>query len=349
MGAHDLNSRNSFDLLRLMAAAAVIAFHSAPLAGRTPWFMGQVNLGALGVSAFFVISGYLVTDSRLRSTSLRAFLAKRVLRIEPGLIASLMVTAFIIGAFATSLPLGEYLRRKEVYLYVAKNALLYPTAYGLPGVFEYNPMPVVVNGSLWTLRVEFTLYLGLGLLGALSLLRPTAMAALAVLFACANFVFLAAPSVVPSVLVHTGQIGSQCAFLFCAGALLRLIDRPLPAWTLASALLLFTPAWMLGLPILVVWLGNRPSVRLPADLSYGLYIYAFPVQQWLASHGLLSFSTSLAATLPFAAASWFLVEAPALRLKPAAARAPRAYWAIWAKVCSSSGLSWPLAARPRSR
>jgi peptidoglycan/LPS O-acetylase OafA/YrhL len=344
-----LNSRNSFDLLRLLAAAAVIAFHAAPLAGRTPWFMGQLNLGALGVSVFFVISGFLVTDSRLRTASLRAFLAKRVLRIEPGLIASLMVTALVIGAFATYLPLGEYLRRKEVYLYIAKNALLYPTAYGLPGVFEYNPLPIVVNGSLWTLRVEFTLYLGLGLLGAVRLLRPTAMAALAAVFACASFVLQAPPAIVPSVLVHPGQIGSQCAFLFCAGALLRLIDRPLPVWTLASAVLLFTPVWVLGLPILVVWLGNRPSIRLPADLSYGLYIYAFPVEQLLASHGLLSFWTALAATLPFAAASWFLVEAPALRLKPGATRPPGPYWAMWAKVCSSSGLSWPLAARPRSR
>lgn len=341
-----MTARNSFDLLRLLAATTVIAFHASALAGHTPWSMDQINLGALGVGAFFVISGYLVTDSRLRSASLGAFLAKRVLRIEPGLIASLIVTALVLGAFATSLPLGEYLRRREVYLYVAKNALLYPADYGLPRVFEHNPLPMVVNGSLWTLRVEFTLYLGLGLLGAVGLLRTAVMGALALGFAGAALILQAAPGVVPSALAHPGLIGSQYAFLFCAGALLRLIDRSLPAWTLASAFLLFTPAWMLGLPILVIWLGNRPSIRLPADLSYGLYIYAFPIQQWLASHGQLSVWTSLAATLPFAAASWLLVEGPALRLKRAGL-AP--YWATWAKVCNSSGLSWPLAARPRSR
>jgi peptidoglycan/LPS O-acetylase OafA/YrhL len=272
-----------------------------------------------------------------------------MLRIEPALIAALIVTAFVFGAFVTHLPLGEYLRRKEVYLYVAKNALLYPTAYGLPGVFEHNPVPIVVNGSLWTLRVEFTLYLGLGLLGSVRLLRPTIVTALTVFFACTTFVLQTAPGLAATVLIHNGPIGSRCAFLFCAGALIRLVDRPLPGWTLASAFLLFTPAWMLGLPILVVWLGNRPSVRLPADLSYGLYIYAFPVQQVLASHGLLSFWTSLAGTLPFAALSWFLVEAPAQRLKPAGTRVQGSYWAMWAKVCSNSGLSWPLAARPRSR
>jgi peptidoglycan/LPS O-acetylase OafA/YrhL len=316
-----MNGRNSFDLLRLLAALAVIAFHAAPLAGRTPWSMGELSLGALGVGVFFVISGYLVTDSRLRSSSLAAFLAKRLLRIGPGLIVSLIVTAFLIGAVATYLPLGDYLRSKDVYLYVAKNALLYPKAYDLPGVFEHNRLPIIVNGSLWTLRVEFTLYLALGLLGAARLLRPRIAAAIGLVFGAAPFVLkAAAPQLIPGDLLHAATIGSQYAFLFFAGAVIRLIDRPLPAWSLGSALLLLTPAWVFGLPILVIWLGRRRSVGLPGDLSYGLYVYAFPVQQMLAAQGHLSFWTSVAAALPFAAASWFLVERPVLRLKPAAAR-----------------------------
>jgi peptidoglycan/LPS O-acetylase OafA/YrhL len=344
-----MTTRNSFDWLRLFAALAVIAFHADVLADRTPWSMGEINLGYLGVGAFFVISGYLVTDSRLRTGSLGAFLAKRLLRIEPALIASLIVTTLILGVLASSRTLGEYLRNADVYRYVAKNALLYPAAYSLPGVFEHNPAPGIVNGSLWTLRVEFTLYLGVGLLGLAKLLRPLIVLPVAVGFACVAFVLQAAPSMVAPGLAHTALIGARYAFLFFAGALLRLIDRPPPAWTLGSALLLLTPAWILGLPVLVIWLGARRSIRLPADLSYGLYIYAFPVQQVLASHGLLSFWTSLAATLPFAAASWFIVERPALRLKPLATRPLAPYWATWAKVWSSSGLSWPLAARPRSR
>jgi peptidoglycan/LPS O-acetylase OafA/YrhL len=344
-----MTTRNSFDLLRLLAAVAVIAFHADVLAGRTPWSVGEINLGFLGVGAFFVISGYLVTDSRLRSDTFRVFLVKRLLRIEPALIVSLILTAFLVGPLVTSLPLGEYLRNKGAFLYVAKNSLLYPAAYGLPGVFEHNLAPGVVNGSLWTLRVEFTLYLALGLLGAAKLLKPLTMAAIALVLASAAFALQAVPHTISPGLVRTSLIGAQYAFLFFAGALLRLFDRPLPAWSLGSALLLLTPAWILGLPILVVWLGSRRSIRLPADLSYGLYIYAFPVQQLLASHGLLSFWTSLAATLPFAAASWFVVERPALRLKQAATQPLAPYWLTWAKVWRSSGLSWPLAARPRSR
>jgi peptidoglycan/LPS O-acetylase OafA/YrhL len=314
-----MNGRNSFDLLRLLGAVAVIAYHAGPLAGRDAWAVGEVNLGALGVGAFFTISGYLVTDSRLRSDSLGDFLAKRLLRIGPGLIASLIVTAFVIGAFATTLPLGAYFRNTEVYRYVAQNALLYFKDLNLPGVFESNHLPMVVNGSLWTLRVEFTLYLALGLLGAARLLRPAMVAVLVVVFGLAPLLLLATPGL-PGALVYDGAMSSRGAFMFFAGALIRLIDRPLPSWTLIFALLLITPAWTLGLPIVVIWLGLRGQVRLPADLSYGLYVYAFPVQQTLAAQGHLSFWTSLAATLPFAVASWFLVERPALRLKPLAAR-----------------------------
>ncbi len=67
---------------------------------------------------------------------------------------------------------------------------------------------------------------------------------------------------------------------------------------------------------MVLGLGSLTAPKLPADLSYGLYIYAFPLQQVLAAHGMLSLWLSIAVTLPFAAASWFLVEKPALRFKP---------------------------------
>jgi peptidoglycan/LPS O-acetylase OafA/YrhL len=317
MDGHD----NSFDVLRLLAALAVIAFHCAPLQGLVPWSMGDLNLGALGVGAFFVISGYLVSASLIRSTSLKAYFAKRLLRIEPGLIASLAVTAFVIGAYATSLPLGDYLRDKDVYLYVLRNALLYPVAYDLPGVFDHNVISAV-NGSLWTLRVEFTFYIALAVLGGLKLLRTGALTLIvAVLGAAALALAFLGRGLVPAGLFPIALMGLQYGFLFFAGSLLQLIKRPLPSWTLASALLLLTPAWILGLPVLIVKAGSVRSLRLPADLSYGLYIYAFPLQQLLAAGGALTFWGSVALTLPFAALSWFLVEHPALKWKRGAARA----------------------------
>lgn len=309
---------NSFDLLRLLAAVAVIFHHVAPLSGRPVLRLFSTDFGELGVGVFFVISGYLVTASWRRAPELWPFLKKRLLRIEPALVASLAVTVLVFGAFATSLPLADYFRAPQVWLYAARNALLYPVTYELPGVFTHNPLPLQVNGSLWTLRLEFSCYLAVAALGLMGRLTPRVTAALAI---AAGAVFLVLHVLRPDLrgdgVLRLADIAALNGFLFLAGAWLNLRDRPVPLWSAALlAPLLITPAWIFGLPALVVVVGSLRSVRLPADISYGLYIYAFPLQQILAAHGRLSFAAALAVTAPFALASWFLVEKPALRLKP---------------------------------
>ncbi len=312
---------NSFDLLRLLAAVAVIAHHARGLSGRAPWTIGATDLGGLGVAVFFVISGYLIAASWKRSAGLGDFLKKRLLRIEPGLIASLLVTAVVLGAFATSLPLGDYFTRPGVYLYVLRDALLYPVTYALPGVFAHTPFPNAVNGSLWTLRLEFTCYLGVAALGMTKLLKAPVVGGLVGLAALTALAFALRPDLGHGDLPRRLLIGAQFGFLFLAGALIQLIGRRPPLWTVGFLVLLATPMWILGLPLAVIAVGEMRSVRLPADLSYGLYIYAFPLQQMLAQHGMLGFWSSLAVTAPFAAASWFLVEKPALRLKAKSSKA----------------------------
>jgi peptidoglycan/LPS O-acetylase OafA/YrhL len=309
---------NSFDLLRLLAAVAVIWHHTPVLAGQPPHRLFATDFGELGVGVFFVISGYLVTASWRRTPDLRGFLAKRLLRIEPALIVSVLVTALVFGAFATTLPLSDYFRSPQVWLYAARNALLYPVTYDLPGVFAANPLPDQVNGSLWSLRLEFTCYLGVAALGLAGWLDRRTTASLALLAAAAFVVLhVLRPEVGASELLRRADIAAMYAFLFLAGAYLNLRDKPVPAWAaLAAAPLLVTPLWIFGVPAAVLYLGSRRSVRPPADISYGLYIYAFPLQQILAGAGHLSFATSLAATLPFAIASAYVVERPALRFKP---------------------------------
>jgi peptidoglycan/LPS O-acetylase OafA/YrhL len=314
---------NSFDLLRLMAAIAVIFHHGRPFAGQDPIRIFSFDFGALGVGVFFVISGYLVTASHQRSQGAWDYLKKRLLRIEPGLIVSVAVTALVLGAAVTTLPLSEYLSRPDVWLYVVRNALLYPVTYELPGVFETNPISAV-NPSLWTLRFEFTCYLALAALGAVGLLSKGPVALLATAAALVTlWLGVLRPDLATEGPWRVALIGAQFSFLFAAGAYVQLLGRPLPLWTLASVGLLATPMWVLGLPALVIVLGELRSARLPADVSYGLYIYACPVQQILVMSGALSFWAALGLTLPLAVASWFLVERPALKLKRASARAPR--------------------------
>jgi len=303
----------NFDLMRLVAALLVVVSHTFPLAGQAPFrITGVEDLGALGVSVFFVISGYLVSASYVRDP--KTYLLKRILRIEPGLIASLVVTVGLL-AFVTTAPMAEY--APAAAMYVLRNALLYPATYELPGVFQAAPVAGVVNGVLWTLRLEFSFYLVLMLIRArLSLVLGLA-AACALVFTAMTF---ADPHWAGEQISRIIFLGARNGFLFFAGAALQLAGRQVPLWLGGLSAIAFPFIGPLALPTAVLGLA-RPG-KLPADLSYGVYIYAFPLQQWLAIQGQLNIVTAILAVIPFAAASWFLVEKPAMKLKPG----PRPAW-----------------------
>jgi len=303
----------NFDLMRLVAALLVVVSHTFPLSGQAPLTIrGVEDLGALGVSIFFVISGYLVTASYLRDP--KTYLLKRVLRIEPGLIASLVATVVLLG-FVTTAPAAEYWR--EAGLYVLRNALLYPATYELPGLFQAVPMAGVVNGVLWTLRLEFTFYIVLLLIRARLPLVLALLAACTVVFVVMTFTH---PQWAGEQLTRIVFLAARNGLLFFAGAALQLSRTRVPLWLGGVSVLAFPFFGPLALPTAVLGLA-RPG-KLPADLSYGVYIYAFPAQQVLAANGQLNLVTAVLAVIPFAMASWFLVERPALKLKPG----PRPAW-----------------------
>jgi peptidoglycan/LPS O-acetylase OafA/YrhL len=301
----------NFDLMRLVAALLVVVSHTFPLAGQPPLTIrGVEDFGALGVSIFFVISGFLVTASYERDP--KSYLLKRILRIEPGLIASLVVTVILLS-FVTTAPAADYWG--EAALYVGRNALLYPATYDLPGVFEDAPLAGVVNGVLWTLRLEFSFYLVLMLVRA----NLKLVAALAVL--CATLwlaLVVTTPGWADDRVTRIAFLVGRNGFLFFAGSALWLARAKIPLWLGGVSAVAFPFVGPLALPTAVLGL-SRPG-RLPADLSYGVYIYAFPLQQQLALMGKLNVLTAILAVLPFAAASWFLVEKPAMRLKPGGGR-----------------------------
>ncbi len=306
-----------FDYLRLIAAILVIAHHAQVLNGEPPIMIGtSLDLGALGVGVFFVISGYLVSGSLERTPSVMSFIAKRALRIFPGLLAALLVTAFVIGPVSTTLARAAYWTSPEVYGYVLKNLSLYAVTYDLPGVFLAVPVAGVVNGSLWTLRLEFTAYLALAALGAARQARPRVLTVLALAAAASAIAIHALGLDAKGDLYRIAYLAAINGFLFLSGAALRTSAWRAPSWLAIAALIpLVTPVWFLALPLIVLRLGALDSPKPPADLSYGLYIYSFPLQQMLVERGQLTLLTSIAAALPCAALSWFLVEKPALKLK----------------------------------
>jgi peptidoglycan/LPS O-acetylase OafA/YrhL len=302
----------NFDLMRLIAALLVVVSHTFPLAGKAPLtIVGVEDLGALGVSIFFVISGFLVSASYVRDP--KAYLVKRLLRIEPGLIAALTITVVALG-FMTTAAAGEY--APKAAMYVLRNAMFLPTDHDLPGLFASNPMPGVVNGVLWTLRLEVAFY------GVLMLIRADRRVVLALAIACGAVwagMSVITPGWAEERATRIAFLAARNGLLFFAGAAIQLMALRIPLWLAGASVLAFPIVGPLALPTAVLGLA-RPG-KLPADLSYGIYIYAFPVQQVLAGYGWLNLPVALLAVLPFAAFSWFLVERPALKLKPQKSRA----------------------------
>lgn len=157
---------NNFDLLRFIGAALVLFGHSFVFLGRPePLAFGWLPYGPLGVYMFFTISGFLIVKSWNYDPCWYRFLARRALRIFPALAVCILLTLFVLGPALTTVSLTDYFRNPATYLYLL-NVILLPI-YSLPGVFADNTFPNAVNGSLWSLPLEFALYLsvaGVGLL-----------------------------------------------------------------------------------------------------------------------------------------------------------------------------------------
>ena len=161
------HQNDNFDLLRLIAALMVLWSHQHVLLGFPEPVVSAIegSLGTLGVCIFFGISGYLNALSLLRRRSAGSFLIGRALRIYPALIACIAFCV-ILGAFVTT-DSANYYGLKTLKFFV-QNSTLLGTEVRLPGVFKSNIYPEAVNGSIWTLPIEVTLYIGFALLALIT-------------------------------------------------------------------------------------------------------------------------------------------------------------------------------------
>ena len=342
---------NSLNFLRLVLASLVIVSHSIA-SGGFHWahFLGNADPGSLAVDAFFGISGYLICASALRMNEFHGrwkglfyYLRDRVLRIFPAFWLCLIVTAVffgVIGWLATHPSLGGYWNHPYGPThYVKANSALAIRAWTISGTLAHVPYPMAWNASLWTLEWEFFCYLGVGLLAVLGLLvrRPAVVG-----IALASWFFEIAMYVQPAHLVLHSQFVFIVRFapIYLVGTLCFLYRDKIPdsGWlalgltalaclglTTGQKNLLFSD-WLTGPALVypVLWLGaHLPCRRIAAtnDISYGVYIYGFPVSQLMAiarvqSAGYIPFMlASLACTIPFAAASWWGLEKWALKAR----------------------------------
>jgi peptidoglycan/LPS O-acetylase OafA/YrhL len=337
------NRRNDFDALRLAAAVSVIFSHAFLLSSGSvsgdPLYVathGQCVLGVVGVFVFFVVSGYLVTASFEATGSVGRFLAKRFLRIYPGYAACLLVLALCVGPLVSGRSLLTAWSDPATWSFVGANLVMNVEHNGLPGVrFTGFDIGTIVDGPLWSLPSEVVMYLMVALLGWLGLIRLPVLAALFIIgLICIWFDTAQSPS-------FFGGVGWLLPF-FVAGMLgyrYRTALPRSPVLALGAALGLGACFWSGGFILLFPVLGaylllflafRRAGAPLPAsrfgDLSFGLYIYGWPVEQLLLwRFGMMPWWALFAAALPItglvAFVSWHLVERPALRLKPGTAKA----------------------------
>ena len=161
--------RNNFDFLRLIFAIFVIVSHSYPISGAditTGWMHkltdGQVELSYIGVRGFFIISGFLIFQSLVRSRNVLDYYWKRILRLFPALFVVLVLTV-MLGPLVYESPI-PYFKNHDVLTYLPNNIILFRIQHTIAGVFENLPFKSAINGSLWTITYEFTLYILLSFL-----------------------------------------------------------------------------------------------------------------------------------------------------------------------------------------
>ena len=337
MLASRLGRDNALNLIRLVLATLVIVSHAFPIGGFGPDpAVGGLGLGSFAVGGFFAISGYLITQSRFKS-DLKSYSIRRALRILPGYWACLFFTAFIAAGLAGIVRGGWSLI--EALKFVALNAIMVKAGGSDVGAtLSGLPYSQAWNGSLWTLRYEVLCYIlvGAGLLWGIARSRR-------ILFPAA-FVVASTASVAIHIVGGSG-VPSDLALLtpfFLAGASLYAFAEKVPCDTRLAAGALVALVVVLGagqgkslaaLPVayLLLWLGiviPNKWARLCQrdDFSYGTYLYAFPIQQWLVIGGAGQFGAaaliglSVLATAPFAVLSWYWIEQPASRLFRARSR-----------------------------
>jgi peptidoglycan/LPS O-acetylase OafA/YrhL len=337
--------KNNFDFLRLCFALFVLITHSCVLSGENNDGLnsltnGQTNFSNIGLKGFFIISGYLIFESLIRSKNWLDYFGKRFLRIFPAYIV-VLIFGFLIGLFLTHQQYGQYVTSKDSWSYIYQNLPLYlPIQYTISGVFEKNIYPGAINGSIWTIPYEFLFYVVLSL-GFLLRAYPKLLKLSLLLCGAWILYKLNQTRVVSEIwLSPTGFDLKKIldfGLLFLSGSLLAafsikefLFKKHLAVASLVLGIVsiyfsVFSYTQYIILPLLIISFGlmSSPYIaginQIIGDLSYAIYLFGFPVQQILMSFytfsGLELCLLSALITICIAYFSWNYIEKPALKLK----------------------------------
>jgi peptidoglycan/LPS O-acetylase OafA/YrhL len=332
---------NNFNALRLFAALLVVFGHSWSLTASGTDPLNRLTgyaAGSVGLAVFFTISGYLITRSALERTPGR-FLYLRCLRIVPALLVVSMFETFVVGPIFFEGTAAEYFASRHSWGHLKSASMFYGDFY-IKGVFPDNPLKGL-NGSTWTLPVEMTLYVAALLAATFGLLRPRAMPVLLALcvglYAYARAAGLSFPDNVGPYVVNKVALYPLALWglFFCLGSSMWVYRDllELSGGIACCAILLlivarsiWDAAFVGCFAYLTIYfaLAVRPLNlvgRRLGDISYGVYVFAWPIQQWAVattpacSNPWILAAVSIPISILFGLLSWNLVEKPAMKLR----------------------------------
>lgn len=343
----------NFDYVRLVAAASVIFSHSFTIAEDSEKneplarLLGTDNITAIyGVCVFFIVSGFLITMSAVNSRSVIQYAASRILRIYPAFLMCQLLTALILGAMFSSIGPAAYVKSLYALKYTYHHVFDIANAWEIPTVRFYVDARRTgegLNGSLWTIQQELFCYL---VIGCLLLGRVLNWRIVLLVLA------LSSPYAVPWNRNNADTLMTLIDYRidedrvydylwvgqsFFIGSLIYFFWRrrkDLPAWPLWGCAAVL--GWAIyrqhyydlfpfyaAYPILYFATRRRglPSLHKFGDISYGLYLYGWPVEQTV--RGLWGpgvawwqvFIVSLLGASTAGYLSWHLLEKHALALK----------------------------------
>lgn len=329
-----MSRENNFNIIRWIALFMVLYGHQFILLGQAPPSICGYPVQGLGVNILFVLSGYLIYGSYKKSRNLKEYLKKRIIRIFPPLVFVTIMTVFLCYFFTTA---DKAIYFKGSISYIIYNCLLNPR-FGLPGVFEENYYSLIVNGSLWTLPIEFACYFIVPILYILCKKKQSKILLTAALFlgGCIVYFSVGLNGAKQFIVWGTDWIGTYrlvAYFLMGMGvavweaeklfnlqiAMVLLVGLACARTELPSILMAFVVCYVVFSfafahnPRFVGFMGKL-------ECSYGMYLWGFTIQQILIN--ILHFKTgytvtvykmfliSSLASFAFAACTYYAVEKP---------------------------------------
>ena len=337
---------NLFTIMSIIMSIMIIVFHCYALFynnGKTDFLSNLLeyeNTGSIVVAMFFIISGFMIPTSLKNSKNLGNYLWKRVKKIIPPLFLCLVVSSMVIAPLVLKVNYFSYLFHPGNYFHYIFDNLLFVknTNYGISNAFINNPYPIAINGSIWTLKHQFFMYLLIIpifyllvkddkkyyyifylLILFITILSYTGSLDNIYKYFTNHFSYIG--------ILNEGKALIRLSYYFLAGVFINKYIDKIP-YTKFSIIIMILPliiffkteyfpyACLVSLPYLTIVLGTIKCPIKITDISYHIYIWAFPIQQLIIYYGLKNLNIynyiilSIFATIIVAYISYYLSEYP---------------------------------------